>query len=138
MALAIIVRVAISISLAYLLFKISKENIKYSLIFLVISLYLAGMAEGLIAMVVFYVLALIFILVFNLLEKKTKLKTSRVVMIVLSSILLLINIASIIMKISLNEKIKFIIMEIAQMILWDFFIYSSIEYRKEKIFYQKA
>jgi hypothetical protein len=126
-----IIRIGISIVLAILLRQASSGRIKISLIFIIISLYLASLAFGLIGQIVIFVPALIIMLFVKISVNKTWQRKAYIGMYILFSLFTIVQAADLYMKVLLSNSTQDIIFKFAVVLLGIFILVLNYEIYKQ-------
>jgi hypothetical protein len=130
MIAAHIIRIGLSIVLAILLRRVSSKRIKISLVFIIISLYLASLSYGLIGLLVVFVPALLVLLFMKYSAGRTWHKKAFVGTYILFSVYTVIQAADLYMKVLLSNSTQDIIFKLAVVILGFFILVMNYEIHK--------
>jgi hypothetical protein len=126
-----IIRIGISIILALLLRQASSKRIKVSLVFIIISLYLASLALSLIGQLVIFVPALIILLFIKYSADKTWHRISHISINILCIVYMIIQAGDLYMKVLISTSAQDIIFKFAVLLLVIFILVLNYEFSKK-------
>jgi hypothetical protein len=128
--LAHIIRIGLSIIFAILLRKVSSKKIKVSLLFIIISIFLASLAYGLIGMLVIFVPALLFVLLIKYSLNKTWHKKAYILTYILFSLYIVLQAADLFIKVLITQSTQEVIFKFAVVLLGVFILVLNYEISK--------